>query len=114
METLLFSVNNNIATITFNRPNAMNAFNKTMADELITLTEQVRQDDSIRALLLNGTGPLFMAGGDLHFFYQGLDHMPKGVAAMVGAVNQSILNFTHMPKPIVASVHGSIAGVGMS
>lgn len=113
-ETILFSVTNNIATITFNRPTAMNSFDKKMADDLEELTEQVRVDDSIRAVLLNGAGHLFMAGGDIHFFYKQLDTMPTGVMKMIHTLNASILNLMQMPKPVVASVHGSVAGVGMS
>lgn len=113
-ETLLFSVKDNIATISFNRPNAMNCYDKTMADELEALTDQVRLDNSIRAVLLNGTGPLFMAGGDIVFFNRSLDTMPAGVRNIVRTLNASIINLMTMPKPVLASVHGSVAGVGIS
>ena len=62
-ETVLFSVNESIATITLNRPEAMNSFDHRMADELEALTEVVAADHSIRAVLLKGAGHLFMAGG---------------------------------------------------
>ena len=77
-ETLLFSVKNTIASISFNRPEAMDSFDRKMADELEALTEQVSADHAIRAVLLNGAGPLFMAGGDIRFFYQQLKTMPAG------------------------------------
>jgi len=112
--TLLFSVSNGIATISFNRPAAMNSYNKEMGEELEEITEQVKTDASIRAVLLNGAGPLFMAGGDIQFFHDGLDKMPSGVMKIVRTLNASILNLMHMPKPVLASVHGSCAGVGMS
>lgn len=113
-ETLLCSTKDNIATITFNRPNMMNAFDNVMADELAALTEQVYLDQSIRAVILNGAGHLFMAGGDIKFFYDRLDKMPSGVMKIVRALNASIMNLTQMPKPVLASVHGSVAGVGVS
>lgn len=113
-ETLLFSVTDTIATITFNRPSAMNSFDKKMADELEVLTAKVSADDSIRVVLLNGAGKLFMPGGDLHFFSEQLDSMPEGVLKMVRTLNASIMNLMHMPKPVLASVHGSVAGAGMS
>src|SRR5258706_204935 len=96
--TLLFSITDNIATISFNRPNDMNSFNKEMGDELKTITEIVRADNKIRAVLLNGHGPLFMAGGDIRFFYEGLDKMPQGVMDIVRALNISIINLMQMPK----------------
>lgn len=114
MNTLLFSVKDNIARISFNRPNAMNSFDKIMAAELEMITEQVRLDQSIRVVLLNGTGHLFMAGGDIRFFSETLDDMPAGVRKMARTLNASITNIMRMPKPVVASVHGSVAGVGMS
>jgi len=114
VETLQFSVKDQIATLTFNRPEAMNSFNQAMAHELKNITQQIKQDNNIRAVILNGAGKLFMAGGDLKFFYDSLDTMPKGVLDLVRALNTSILNLTTMPKPVIASVHGSVAGAGMS
>jgi len=113
-ETLLFDIKNNIATITFNRPELMNCFNKQMSIDLQHATDQVRADPSIRALLINGAGKLFMAGGDIQFFSEKLDTMPAGVMEIVRALNASIINLMQMPKPVVASVHGSVAGVGIS
>ena len=113
-KTLLYSVTDRIATITFNRPTAMNSFNQAMADELEELTEQVKLDNSINVVCLNGAGKLFMAGGDIRFFYEGLDKLPAGIMKIVRTLNASILNLMSMPKPVVASVHGSVAGVGIS
>lgn len=113
-ETLEYSLTDQLATITFNRPDAMNAFNKTMAHELKALTEQVKADESIRAVVLKGAGKLFMAGGDIRFFYETLDVMPKGVLGLVRLLNASVLNLMTMPKPVLASVHGSVAGAGVS
>src|SRR5436190_1731732 len=113
-ETLLFSVENNVATIAFNRTAVMNSFDRKMADELESLTEQVRADNTIRAVLLKGAGQLFMAGGDIQFFYKQLEKMPAGVINMIHTLNTSIINLMQMPKPVLAAVHGSVAGVGMS
>ena len=113
-ETLQYAVIDQIAIITFDRPEAMNSFNKIMAHELKELTEQIKGDDSVRAVVLNGTGKLFMAGGDLRFFYDSLDMMPKGVLNLVRLLNASVLNLMTMPKPVIASVHGSVAGAGIS
>lgn len=114
LSTLLYSVTDHTATITFNRPSAMNSFDQSMADELELVTEEVRSNPLIRAVLLNGVGPLFMAGGDIRFFYEKLDTMPLGVMKIVRTLNISIKNLMQMPKPVLASVHGSVAGVGIS
>jgi len=112
--TLLFSVADNVATITFNRPQNMNSFNKEMADELEVVTETARTDKTIRAVLLNGAGPLFMAGGDIEFFHENIDKMPEGILKIIHSLNAAIINIMQMGKPVVASVHGSVAGVGIS
>lgn len=113
-KTLLLSQNENIATISFNRPAAMNSFDNVMANELEAMTEQVALDKSIRAVVIKGAGSLFMAGGDIHFFKDQLDVMPAGIVKIVRTLNASILNLMTMPKPVVASAHGAVAGVGMS
>lgn len=113
-KTLVFSISDHVATISFNRPNAMNCFDDVMADELAALTLQVRDDHTIRALLLKGAGALFMAGGDIRLFHARLDKMPAGVKQIVETLNVSINNLMSMPKPVLASVHGSVAGVGVS
>jgi 2-(1,2-epoxy-1,2-dihydrophenyl)acetyl-CoA isomerase len=112
--TLLYTVKNQIATITFNRPDAMNTFDQTMADELKMITDKVRLDSSVRAVLLNGAGQLFMAGGDIRFFHGIINTMPADVMNIVRTLNSSIINLMKMSKPILASVHGSVAGVGVS
>src|SRR5688572_29342473 len=111
---LLYSVSDAVATITLNRPDAMNSFNRQMGEELESITDSVRHDPAIRAVVLNGGGNLFMAGGDIRFFYEQLDTMPAGVRKIVRILNATIINLKEMPKPVLASVHGSVAGVGMS
>lgn len=113
-KTVQLSRHDQVATITFNRPEAMNTFNKDMAHDLATATEEVKNDDTVRAVILNGAGHLFMAGGDLQFFYESLDTMPNGVDKLIGLLNTSVKNLLTMPKPVVASVHGSVAGAGIS
>lgn len=112
--TILLSVTNNVATLTFNRPEIMNSLNEQMAHELSAITEQISLDDTIRAILIRGAGNLFMAGGDIRFFYESLDTMPKGVLNLVRMVNGVISNLINAHKPVLACVHGSVAGIGMS
>lgn len=112
--TLLYSESGAVATIILNRPKAMNSFNDEMGDELERITDKIRYDQSIRAVLLKGNGGLFMAGGDIRFFYEQMDTMPANVRKIVRTLNATILNLMEMSKPVLASVHGSVAGVGMS
>ena len=113
-KTVQFTIENSIATIVLNRPEAMNSFNREMAEDLEQVTEQVRNDSTVRAVLLKGAGNLFMAGGDIRFFYERLETMAADIMNDIRLLSGSILNLIQMPKPVVASVHGSVAGVGMS
>jgi len=113
-KTVQLTIQNSIATITLNRPEAMNSFNREMAEDLEKITEQVRADSAIRAVLLKGAGNLFMAGGDIKAFHERLETMATDVMHDIRLLSASILNLMQMPKPVLACVHGSVAGVGMS
>lgn len=112
--TVTLSITDSLATITLNRPAQMNTFNDGMAEDLARVTEAVAQDSSVRAVLLRGAGKVFMAGGDLSYFHSNLETMPEGTLRTVRLLNASILNLQAISQPIVASVHGSVAGVGLS
>lgn len=112
-DTIMLSIENSVAIITFNRPEAMNCYNDVMAEEFAVITNQVRLNPTIRAVMLRGAGHLFMAGGDIHYFHRGLKQMPEPVMNIVSKLSISINNLMNMPKPVLAVVHGSVAGVGI-
>ncbi len=114
MQTVKLDIDQNIAIISFNRVKEMNSFNHDMARELEVITTEVRLNDKIRAVCLKGEGPLFMAGGDIKYFYEHLDDLSNIVLSIIRLLSASINNITQMSKPILASAHGSVAGVGLS
>ena len=65
-ETVIFEVDNKIATITLNRPDNLNAFNKQMVLDMKEATDAVYKDSSIRCVILTGAGKGFSAGADLN------------------------------------------------
>lgn len=62
------SISNGIATITINRPEAMNALNETVVSQLGLAVEAANDDDSIHTIVLDGAGKAFVAGADVKFF----------------------------------------------
>ena len=73
MNSVLLEIDGAIATLTLNRPEALNALDRAMSLDLSALTSRLEDDDSVRCVVLQGAGEHFMAGGDIKFFHQGLD-----------------------------------------
>jgi len=113
-DTVLVTKDNHVAILTFNRPDKMNAFNRAMANQLERLIEDVRNDHSIRALILCGAGEVFMAGSDIHEFQQQLTMTTPEAMSFIRHFNACILALREIDKPVLASVHGLVTGTGMS
>jgi 2-(1,2-epoxy-1,2-dihydrophenyl)acetyl-CoA isomerase len=106
--TVLLEKNAGIATITLNRPTAMNSLNRQLVDELTETLLNVQNDSAVRVVVLTGNGRPFSAGGDLSFIdkIKGLADGRKFVAD-VGRIAAIIVN---MEKPVIAMVNGVAAG----
>jgi 2-(1,2-epoxy-1,2-dihydrophenyl)acetyl-CoA isomerase len=113
-DSVLLNIDNHIATITLNRPQQMNTYNDHMSETLEKMTTQVMFDENVRAVVLCGAGKLFMAGGDISFFHEHLGGMSTVVDKIICQLNATVRALQTMPKPVIASVHGSVAGVGIS
>ncbi len=113
-EKILYESADGVATITFNRPQVMNALDAEMIVRLREVCEQAEHDDGARVVLLRGAGAAFLAGGDVAMFHANLPRMPEMVAGMAGELHRAILALRRALKPVVASVHGVVAGAGMS
>ena len=104
-QTLLYSVDDGIATITLHRPDQMNTFNARMRDELIAAFDATDADDAVRAIIVTGAGKAFCAGADLGVLgTQG--------EQLVRAGKDIALTIRNAPKPVLAAVNGAAAGGG--
>jgi 2-(1,2-epoxy-1,2-dihydrophenyl)acetyl-CoA isomerase len=113
-ETVKLSMAGGIATIVLNRPHVMNAMDGEMMQQLRPLTEAVEKDASIRAVVLRGEGAAFMAGGDVAVFHQHLAELPDLIVTWGREMHAAFLALRRMGKPVLASVHGAVAGAGFS
>jgi len=109
--TLSFEIEEGLATVTLNRPDALNAFNALMLDELRDALKQVVAGP-VRALLLTGAGKGFCAGQDLADLGDGEGVDPGSIVDR--KLNPTIRALTHLEIPLVAAVNGVAAGAGMS
>ena len=109
----LYSVNDGVATLTFNRPEVMNALTFEVYAQLRDLFETLRYDEAVRAIVLTGAGDNFCSGGDVHqIIGELLKRDMKGhleFTRMTGAVVQ---NMRLLDKPIIAALNGMTAGAG--
>src|SRR5436305_2667720 len=109
----LYEVTDNVATLTFNRPEVMNALTFEIYSQLRDLFETLRYDDAVHAIVITGTGDSFCSGGDVYeIIGELLKRDMKGhleFTRMTGAVVQ---NMRLLDKPIIAALNGMTAGAG--
>ena len=113
-DTLLYTVDAGVATITLNRPHVMNALDAGMIERLRSVCEQARDDAAVRVVVLRGNGPAFLAGGDVALFHANLPTLPEMVERLAGELHYAIIALRDAAKPVLASVHGAVAGAGVS
>jgi len=114
MTDILFEIKDQIAIITFNRPEVLNVFRRAMFQQLLGLLDDVANNDSIRVVLMTGAGRAFSAGIDLdevsHLF-DGSMTMEQARAEL-GEMQELTRRMVNLPKPIVSVINGVAIGVG--
>jgi len=111
-EHILYDTDQGVATITLNRPDVLNSFNRAMASEVRQALSQAGADVSVRAVLITGAGRAFCAGQDL------AEVTPKeGPAPDLGDIvargyNPIVRTIRQLDKPVVCAVNGVAAGAG--
>jgi len=113
-KTLLFDVRDNVAHLTLNRPDAANSINEDMGKDLMHAALRCDEDPEIRAVLISGAGKIFSGGGDLKDFISKGDQLPYHIKEITTYLHAAISRLTRMDAPVVAAVHGAVAGAGMS
>ncbi|MGH8861747.1 MAG: enoyl-CoA hydratase-related protein [Jatrophihabitantaceae bacterium] len=102
-----------VATVTLNRPDSMNSLSVSLKEALVTALDAVARDESVRAVVLTGSGRGFCVGQDLREHVAALE---SGDAAPLSTVvqhyNPIVTSLATMPKPVIAAVNGMAAGAG--
>jgi enoyl-CoA hydratase/carnithine racemase len=108
-----YTIADHVATITFDRPDVLNALTLDIYAQLRDLFEALRYDDDVRVVVLTGEGRGFCSGGDVHDIIGAvLQRDMKGhleFTRMTGAV---VANMRLLDKPIIAALNGTTAGAG--
>ena len=112
-ETLLYTHEAKVATITLHRPEAANAFNETMFQELYTAALHALTQANTRVILLNSVGKIFCAGGDLTEFARTEEIKPH-ILRLTTLFHSTIARLARAEAPVIAAVQGSAGGAGMA
>ncbi|MGO4393513.1 enoyl-CoA hydratase/isomerase family protein [Variovorax sp. M-6] len=113
-EPVRLDVDDEIATITLNRADALNALDFPAAVALQRAIDAVAAAPGVRALVLRGEGRSFCVGGDVRAMHAHRHELPAFIARMIDSVHASVMALNRLPVPVIAGVHGAVAGGGLS
>jgi enoyl-CoA hydratase/carnithine racemase len=110
-ETLIYEKEDDIAQVILNRPQALNAYNIQMRDDLYEVLTAIKDDDEVRVVVFKGAGDkAFCAGADLSEFLTA----PSPVAARRVRFERDVWGlFLSIPQPLIAALHGYVLGSGI-
>ena len=111
-DPVLLDCDGGIARLRLNRPDRLNAVDRDMAEALADAAETAANDASVRVVVLSGEGRAFMAGGDVASFHG--DGYQLRIDATIRAFHRAVLALTEADKPVLACLHGAVAGGGLS
>jgi 2-(1,2-epoxy-1,2-dihydrophenyl)acetyl-CoA isomerase len=112
-ETLRLEVGDGVAHLELNRPEAANAITLELARELDVVSRLLREDLSVRAVLLSGAGKMFCGGGDVKTFAGRGPDLPAHLREVTTFLHTAISRLVRCDAPVIAAVQGSAAGAGL-
>ncbi len=111
---VLAEVKDGIGWLTLNRPESLNALSFEMTDLLIKHTAEFEKDAEVRCVVIRGAGTHFMAGGDISAFEGSAAEVRMRVPTIMEPLHEGLEILAGLPRPVVASLQGAVAGAGMS
>ena len=112
-KTLLYTEENQIATVTINRPEYGNAFSEETYEEIIDVMNKIDKNEQIHVAILAGAGKYFCSGGDIHFFQKLIDNKENISEENVLLTGQMVKSIKQNSKPVIAAINGVAAGAGL-
>jgi 2-(1,2-epoxy-1,2-dihydrophenyl)acetyl-CoA isomerase len=112
-DNILFTKADQVAVIKFNRPKAFNAFNFDLFNDLIKALEICGDDKDVKVIVITGEGKAFSTGGDVAMFESSPDTSDT-LRQLTKLLNFTITGIRRIPKPVLAMINGTVAGVGVS
>lgn len=109
-DSILFSIEGNVAKITLNRPAVFNSFNREMALSMQAYLDECATNQEIRAVYLTGNGKAFSAGQDIQELMG--DNPPELSTILSQHYNPIVKRIRALEKPVVCAINGVVAGAG--
>ena len=109
---VIYETNGPIATVTFNRPDAMNSLNGELVSQLTEILYTANQDSEVKTVVITGNGKAFCAGGDLLHLYSLTE--PIAARNFIVSAGRLVSIIMTMDKPVIAMVNGVAAGAGFN
>jgi 2-(1,2-epoxy-1,2-dihydrophenyl)acetyl-CoA isomerase len=111
-QAVLYKLENAVATVTFNRPDALNSMSWELLNESVAVFRQIEADEKARVVVLTGAGKGFCAGGDLPTILKlsGTIEQHK----YISAAGEFVTAIRYCKKPVIAMVNGAAAGAGFN
>lgn len=109
-----FDEQTGVATLTFNRPDVLNAVNIPMAEAFLGAVKALTKQSGLRCIVLTGAGRAFMAGGDVASMAGSPEHTKDVINGLLVPLNEAILLLRNIDAPMIAAVKGAAAGAGLS
>jgi enoyl-CoA hydratase/carnithine racemase len=110
-KTILYEESGRVATVTFNRPDRLNAINEEMREDFSRLFRQIQTDEHVGVIIFTGAGRAFSAGGDIEYFERDWN------TARFRAENHRLTQFFDelelIEKPVLAAINGPCTGAGL-
>lgn len=112
IQPVLYAVTDGVGVVTLNRPDRLNASNAAMSAALTRAFTQAGHDPAVRVILLRGAGRGFCAGADTEV----LTALSAGEGGGASNASQGLRydGLMHLPKPVIAAIHGPCAGIGLA
>ena len=118
-DQVLLEIRGAVATLTLNRPQAMNSLGLEMGRAFLARVEELQQAAGVKVVVVTGAGDHFMAGGDITEFHTMVGTAPaereRAFGKLIGElINPAVEILRGLPQPVVAKVRGACAGFGFS
>jgi 2-(1,2-epoxy-1,2-dihydrophenyl)acetyl-CoA isomerase len=117
-QQIIYEKSGNVATVTLNRPQKLNAYSEIMVHEILAALGDARDDDEIRAVIITGTGRGFCSGGDIgrDFQYPARyrGHRMESMLEMRENMHELVKFLQRFDKPTIAAVNGAAVAGGLT